>query len=260
MLLPAFLYFTLNRFDILPVYLCLLSFFFLKQNRFVLSAILLAIGTFTKWYPILLFPIYLAYYWSLYKRIGWKMIIAFGLTSILIILPTLVFGGWNAFLVPYKFHLERGLEKISLPALIGNLMRSRGITTPPLINFIFIGLQFVLPALSIFFRPDNLKKVLNWSILVVTFFILFSNIWSPQWILWVLPMLILACETRWDILWVVIGGCVTYLAFPVFYDIVGYKNEVMVLMGIANILFFSRSALRSYFSLWKRAQPLPVDL
>lgn len=58
LLLPAPLYFAFNRFDVLPALICTLALFMVQKKNWEYAAILLAIGTFTKWYPaLLLLPI-----------------------------------------------------------------------------------------------------------------------------------------------------------------------------------------------------------
>jgi len=92
---------------------------------------------------------------------------------------------------------------------------------------------------------DSLKTVLNWSNLVIACFILFARIYSPQWILWLIPFQILSVETHWDIVWLFVGGLSTYLAFPVIYDQVGPDHLAMVMMGIAEIVFLTRVIITS---------------
>jgi uncharacterized membrane protein len=96
MLLPTTLYFVLNRFDILPACLCLLSLYFLKNKKISLSSIFLAIATFTKWYPILLLPGFLIYTFGIDQKKTWKMLLWFLGTCLVIITPTLIQGGTGA--------------------------------------------------------------------------------------------------------------------------------------------------------------------
>ena len=58
---PPTIYFAANRFDILPAYLCLLAYGAATRRKWTLAAFILAIATFTKWYPVLLFPGYFLY-------------------------------------------------------------------------------------------------------------------------------------------------------------------------------------------------------
>jgi uncharacterized membrane protein len=237
MLLPASLYFTYNRFDILPAFLCLWSLWLLKRQKHVLSAIVLGVGALTKWYPALLLPIYLSYDYALNKRLNWNMVVSFSVTCILIMLPTLVMGGADAVLSPFILHAERGMEQISLPVLL-NVVLSWLKITPNLtqIKYTFLILQLVMVPVSLFVRIDTFEKVLQWEILVLVFFILFSRIYSPQWILWLMPVMILSIRTRFDLAWIVVYNVVVYLAFPVAVDLRGIDSLEYKLAGEANMI------------------------
>ena len=153
--LPAPLYFSFNRFDILPALIVLGSVLFFFKEKRVLSAVLLAVGAMTKWYPALLLPVFLVGTYYKTKRINWAMLLAFGMTCILIILPTYFSGGWSAVLIPYRSHLGRGLEFVSLPALLQNrFFLPLGIHIESrLIESIFLILQFFQP-----YQGPNLSK------------------------------------------------------------------------------------------------------
>jgi hypothetical protein len=123
-LLPPTLWFTYNRFDILPAYLCLLAYSAATKKRWLMVSIVLAIATFTKWYPILLFPGFFVYATTIESKFQWKMIAGFSMTSAVIVLLTYLYGGLETILAPYKFHMARSMEYIALPVLMDNLIRS----------------------------------------------------------------------------------------------------------------------------------------
>src|SRR5215208_6965379 len=60
MLSPAILYFSLMRFDILCAFVVCASLYHYRQGRYSAAHALLAIGVYIKWYPAVLFPLYLA--------------------------------------------------------------------------------------------------------------------------------------------------------------------------------------------------------
>jgi hypothetical protein len=63
--------------------------------------------------------------------------------------------------------------------------------------------------------------------------LLFSRIFSPQWLLWLMPTLILVARTRWDIAGIIFYGVSTYLAFPMVWDYTGLSIESKI-MGLVN--------------------------
>jgi uncharacterized membrane protein len=234
MLLPGTFYFTCNRFDILPAFLALWSLWSLRRQKFVATGILLGIGALTKWYPALLLPVYLSYDYAMHKRVNWKMILAFTVTGTLIALPTLLTGGLAAFLSPYLLHAGRGLEQVSLPELLRLLLWKVGLyPTTLLLTYIFLALQFFPAPLSLFARIDTEEKLLQWNILVIGAFVLFSRIYSPQWLLWLMPFLILAARNWFDVAWIIIYNLVTYLTFPMARDLYGFNSAAFKIGGAA---------------------------
>ena len=178
LLLPAALYFTTNRFDILPSFLVLLSLFFLQRQKSLLVGIILGIATLTKWYPALLLPVFLSYMYHTKRRLDWKMILAFVLTCLAILAPTFIYGGFQAVLVPYTFHAERGFDFTALPAIlsqVSSLWFGIKLDTTFLI-YLFLVLSVLPVPLSLLANINTFEKALLWSGIVVTFFMLFSRI------------------------------------------------------------------------------------
>ena len=238
LLLPAPLYFAFNRFDILPAYLTLLSYKILQDKRWDLAAVLLGVGALTKWYPALLLPAYLVYYYKTTGQIPWRLILIFGLTCLVIILPTLISGGMDALLVPYRFHMERGTETVSLPTLfnhlIGNVFGKP--INPKYLLPAFLLLQVSVVPFLLWAQPDRPSKLLNWCILIICAFILFSRIYSPQWLLWLFPFSILAAQNKRDRGLLILFGVTTYIGFPVIWDTFGGDSREMIFMGIVYIV------------------------
>ena len=219
--LPASLYFTINRFDILPAFITLLSLWYLKEKRMGLASVFLAVAVFTKWYAAVLFPVYLNYaFWEQQKKIPWRMIIYFGLTSILILLPTLMTGGVEAVIAPYRFHAVRGGETFGILPMIK--LVSGGMISPDLgsagYTALFL-LQFAAILLIMTSRIDTFRKVLQWCVVAILVFLLFAKFYSPQWVLWITPLLILLIRDWRDVLWIVALDLFTYLMFPIGYDL-----------------------------------------
>lgn len=239
LLLPAPLFFTINRFDILPAFITLLSYKMIRDKRWLVASLLLGIGALTKWYPALLLPAYMLYAYRDTRQFPWKMALVFLITCSIIILPTLLVGGVDALAVPYRFQTERDLESASLPRLLIELL---AIISDKSINSQHLGLLFLLlqvisvPCL-LFVRIDTLDKLLNASVLIISGFILFSRIYSPQWMLWILPFCILTARSRFDIAVLTLYGILTYFGFPITWDYFGFESSEMSIMGMMNAAF-----------------------
>ncbi|MFP4082053.1 MAG: hypothetical protein ACLFVG_04750 [Candidatus Aminicenantes bacterium] len=261
MLLPASVYFSYNRYDIIPAFLSILSIKLLSKQRYNLSIIILALGVMTKWYLILILPIFLNFYYSRHKKINWKMIIVFCVTIILCVLPTLLTAGVEAFLSPYKMHIEREFNADSTFYLVKTFFQNRWQINiaAPVGYFIFFALQFSVIPLIFIKKINTLPKVVNWSALVLLVFLLFAKFYSPQWILWVLPFLILRIQKVKDIFWVVIFDLVTYAYFPIIFDSCKSLLSTMIIIKTAVlaclvVLLFKNLVIKAKH--WKKAKEI----
>jgi hypothetical protein len=213
--LPGPLYYIFNRFDILPAFFCLLALYFVKRQNWLVAAFLLAVAAMTKWYALLLMPSLLAYAWQVDGKIPWKPALAFALTVVLIALPTYLAGGLDALLLPYTFHFNRASEPASLPGVLMSVFDP--LNEKPFAT-VFLVLQMAASILSFFFSVRSFERLTTWWLLVAGGFVLFSRIYSPQWILWALPMLLLLVEGAFDIGLIVLYGILAYIGFPLAYD------------------------------------------
>jgi hypothetical protein len=239
LLLPASFYFTFNRFDSMACFATLFSVYLFSKGHYNLSALFLSVGTFIKWYPALVLPALLMCYVSIHKRIPWSMLITFGLASLVIVLPTLATGGIAALIFPYKFHVTTGLNNESLLSLLDYVVhRMSNITlVSQLVLDLFLILQFSIIPLCLTSRVDSLDKVVRWSALAILVFILFAKFDSPQWILWIIPFLILKARRSLDVLWIILFDLVTYIGFPIGFDLAGETSEVFRVIVLVKIGF-----------------------
>lgn len=221
MLLPAGLFFTHNRFDIIPAFLSLLAVYLLSKDRFKLSAFVLALGFLTKWYVVLLLPVFLTYSYTKSRRINRPMILVFVLTCLALLLPTILTGGVHGLLAPHVTQLSRGLDQPSLFFLLYILFeRGFGINIFNIYSSAaLLVLQFSTIPFLVTSRVDSVENVIGWSLLSVLVFIIFARINSPQWILWVSPLLILLAGGRMFVTGIILLDLLSYLQYPVLYTL-----------------------------------------
>lgn len=255
MFLPTTLFWVFNRFDILPAFLCLLAYDGICKKRFIYSAILLAAATLTKWYPVLLFPALFFHCYSQEKKLPWKIILTFVVTCLVIILPTYLLGGMDALTFPYRLHASRGAEYFSFVVLANELLKYA--TTNPVHLQIayaaFFILQVSAPVISLFTEFNTRENVLDYFILAIAIFILFSRVNSPQWILWLMPFLILSASSKFDLVLIILYSLWSYVSFPLIWDTFGFTSLPFkidntlsfILLGV----FIVRSIRRLNFSL-----------
>lgn len=250
-LLPPTLYFTYNRFDILPAYLCLIAYSAATKREWMMVSIILSIATFTKWYPILLFPGFFMYAVNRESKFQWNMILGFTMTSSAIVLLSYLYGGLATVLAPYQFHLARGLEYTALPVLIHNMIRGLlgiQINLPLFFLFFFIA-QVSGPILIFLVKLDSLNALIDYSIVVIGLFMLFSRIWSPQWFLWLIPFLIISAKNLKTVGLIIVYNLATYLSFPLISDYYGSNSYQFYFSGLLTYVILLVIILRSVMNL-----------
>jgi hypothetical protein len=251
MLLPPSLYFTINRFDVLPALLTLVAIRLLQGNRSAAAGAALAAGAMTKWYPALLLPAFAIHLWRRDGRAPWSLLLSFVAVTAVVAAPTLWLGGIDAFLVPYRFHGARGLVTGSLPLLIHDAVRSvSGVSVDgPAYRLLFVLLQLAGLPLCVLHRSDRMESLVHCCLVAVLPFVMFSRVASPQWILWILPLALLVARSRADVAWLVIYSLATYLVYPLAWDALG-EHSIAVAVGWALLfVILARLALRSLFEL-----------
>jgi hypothetical protein len=213
--LPAALYFTLNRFDIVPALLCALSLLALGHKRFATSAALLAAATAIKVYPALLAPLVARYLWDRREApVRWAT--AYAATLAIFLVPVLVFAGWESFWGPYQFQLNRGPEGPTIYGSILPLSWAGSGTWPKVFR---LGTVLSTVGLLLVGPISNFDSLLRRGAIALIVFVTLPVFYSPQWIIWFLPLLVpLARTQRWLLVPVVALDLVTYLSFPATWD------------------------------------------
>ena len=108
-------------------------------------------------------------------------------------------------------------------------------------------LQFSMIPFAVTSRIDSIGKVIGWSLLSVLLFIIFARINSPQWILWVSPLLILLAGGRLFVSGIILLDLLSYLQYPVLYTFYTYHGEYHALFLF---VFSVRLALMIVFAIY----------
>lgn len=258
--LPAFLYFSLNRFDVLPSLMVSLAVLALLSDKSsLISGALLGTGMMTKWYPALLAPAFFKYYFGKSPATALKFAISFACVVIVSLLPLLVFGEWKAFLNPYSFQLGRGGDVLSF---FGLLAHWQGKELSRWAQIVLLVLQLSPSLLALTASLRTKRAVLEWSLVSLFSFLFFAKFYSPQWLIWVVPLLVVKMGSRRLFFLAVLWDLSSYLMFPLLYDVYGihdhsppflYSVCVMVKTAVIFILAFpsGRFALSDLREGWR---------
>jgi hypothetical protein len=221
-LAPAPLYFALLRFDIYPSAATLLALLSIRQSRYFEGAVWLGIAIALKGYALFLLPAYIVF---IFYRKGFvdsvKVITITLAPFILTHLAILAFSGWEGVKAPYRFHVYRGLNGESTYDAINYVFRflfdSRVVEKISVFPWIAQSLQIAISLLAAALRPKTFDDLLNAFLIAILGFVSFSIFHSPQFVLWIAPIVCFS-RSRWLLILAITFSWMTYIYFPILYD------------------------------------------
>lgn len=252
----------INSFDIFAAILVLSSLYCFWKGKHKTSWIILALSVMTKIYPVVIAPIFLLSYLKNgeYKRI-WSGIMVFAVCVLVISIPFLVMSP-HSFFKLITFHADRPLQlETTYSSILMFISRFSSISlnvnfssgsnniigrVPETLSQISVFLSAFLLLMSYWLIYCRMKKGKNdlgeigvYSLLVIAILLITSKILSPQYLIWLLPLLPLLAGKKLYIigaLFVVIEA-LTYYIFPVHYVELGnFTGSVALVLLIRNIL------------------------
>jgi hypothetical protein len=268
--LPATVYYSFNRFDAWPSLLVVAALLCQLRGRTLVAAVLLALGAMTKWYPILLLPLFLSH--NLYGRgdgRAWlrrvpRAVLGPGLLAAGVCLGILAItwfwghGGLDA--VAYVYGPKGQGDRTPNP---GSIVFA--LTSPDFWGWFpasdidriahWASIAQFLPALAMAFVPLRSRRALLAACLVVVLgFIQFGKVFSPQWIVWVAPLAILVgAQARAGLVLLVLSDVAVYAQTPLlFYEFVGNPAYRRVSPGLVTASTLRIVVLLAFWawSLW----------
>jgi hypothetical protein len=251
LLLPAALYFTLNRFDVVPALATAAALACLGRRWTAASAVCFGVAVMVKVYPVLLTPIILRYLWKEPQRAAlWAAV--FGATAAALVLPPLLAEGWDAVAAPYRVQLSRGAllpNRTAYGAILPESWSERDSLPGRIVR---LGGVLATAALLCLRRPPDLASVLRRGAVVLIVFIGLSNFFSPQWILWLAPLLLpLAARDRLLIGLIVALDLVTYFTWPL-------RSPLLAADAVAVYVRFAVLAALVAVLLWRERPATPA--
>jgi uncharacterized membrane protein len=207
---PAFVLAGLINWDLLAVAALAGAMWAWSRDRPVLSGVLIGLGTATKLYPLFLLGALLV---TCIRRGRIRPLVqatvAAAITWLLVNLPPMLYGfdQWKVF---WTFNHNRGADLGSL-WLVGQQLGHT--VTADVINsvsWVFFGAVCV-GVLVLGLRARRTPRIPQLAFLIVAGFLLVNKVYSPQYVLWLLPLAALA-RPRWRDLLIWQAGEVFYFA------------------------------------------------
>jgi uncharacterized membrane protein len=263
------------RFDIIPAILLLAALYLLICRHYSFAWVMLALGTLTKLFPAVAIPIFLIYhfrqrqYAQILKGIG-----VFALVCAVIAVPLLLISP-GGFLGSFTYHTGRSLQCETTYASFLLLAQACGLGSLEIINSsgstnvvspladalagwsTAITLALLLLVYWLYFRRTGKGKyddlsalqgqdslMLNSVFLAVLLFILANKVFSPQFIIWLFPLIPLLTTRGSSLPWLMfmMVGLMTAFVYPKDYGGLEYGELLaigmlvlrnLVLIGLA---------------------------
>ncbi|HEX2914966.1 MAG TPA: glycosyltransferase 87 family protein [Chloroflexia bacterium] len=201
-----------QRFDIAATFLLSLAFYFVYNAKPGMGGFAIALGTWTKLYPVIALPFVLLY-WLIYRkerREALICLISFVITTGIILLPFLILNA-NGLLAFLRYHSERGVQ---MEAVYANLIILAGvfqITKVAVVNdhnswniaspwsqslatfstlFLALGLLILFGMVWWAIRRNSPKEpgwLLEAVAIGILWFIISNKVLSPQYLIWLFP-------------------------------------------------------------------------
>jgi uncharacterized membrane protein len=182
--------------DLWAIISMMLSIYWFDRKKYKHSAVAIGVSISTKFLPVfLLLPIVLI----LWRRNEVKELIRYIVIAVLtfaaINLPVLLTTpeGWLRF---YELNFDRGQDWGSLWYALSSLGVNLGNTNFFAILALFVSVLFVS---LLIFSTKNVLTLADVSFIVLALVMIASKVYSPQYILWLVPLAVIAMSTRKDL-------------------------------------------------------------
>ncbi len=282
-----------GRFDLLPAALVLVALYAFIIGRNKTAWGFLALGASAKLYPLVIAPLFFIYLLRqrCYRQLVWGMAVFVGVILI-INLPWVIIDadGFGWFL---SYHMERGLHSESsygLALIMGQLMGMNQVSAnlthgswnviSPAADAIakysfYITAALLVLLYSIFMRMifkrydeavtkgvlDNAttQLIMRCSILAILIMLLASKVFSPQFLIWLCPLIPLV-NTRWRYLTLalfLVAAIITQYIYP--HNYIAFElftPYLVVMLFIRNLLLVAMAVI---YCLPVRSPPLKVE-
>lgn len=253
-----------TRLDVFPSLICLLALYTFIKEKYILAVLLVTIGFFTKAYPILLAPLFAI---VLIRQKKTKTALLCGFSLLLLILSITVGMEWitsGHYSEALKFHSQRGIQIESIysfipilthlyfqtPVFVSEGHGSLNFHTPTLTHL--VQLSSILPILGfglIYFifwkklkrvdtnldsqKNESIQLLIQASLLLIFVFILTFKVLSPQFLIWLIPIIFLVRPTQKSFFPLFfIALFLSQMIYPNFYTLLTEGNPFVISMLI----------------------------
>lgn len=261
------------RYDLIPAFFVFLSLYAFISRRYTIAWVVLALGVMTKLFPVILVPIYLIYHWRLQQK---PQILAGGaafVVTLAVVAAVPLYINAAGFIDSFLYHADRPLQVESLYSSILVAGQTIGLGThsfdhsfgstnlvSPTADFFATASTFITGAglLGIYFlfyrylnstrsnvgrrvtadEERSSEGIIIFATLAILIFIAFGKVLSPQFIIWLLPLIpLLNNDGKMVWLLFVLVGFTTQFIYPKYYPgLEEFHGAVVGMLLARNIL------------------------
>lgn len=214
-LAPSLVLTGLINWDLVAVACVTGAFWAWSRGRPALAGVMVGLGTAAKLYPVFLLGAFLVVAVRRGATGGFTRALgASALTWGLVNVPVLLYGfeGWQGF---WSFNAERGPDLGSLWLVAAHLGHPTDAGTVNRVSWV-VFTAVCAAVLVLGLRTRHVPRVAQLAFLVLAGFLLVNKVYSPQYVLWLLPVAVLA-RPKWRDLLVWQAGEVSYFAMVWLY-------------------------------------------
>jgi hypothetical protein len=218
-LAPAPIYYALFRFDLYPAVATLMSLFAIRRTAYVEAAVWLGVAIALKGYALFLLPAYCVF--MVYQR-GSAAAIKVGALAatpmMLSLLATLTFAGWEGVVAPFEIQALRTPNGESIYDAINYIFGATAMLKGSEARWVGQSLQVGCALAAAAMRPRKFEDLVNAFLFAVLGFMSFSVFYSPQFVLWILPLVCFS-GSRVMLISAIFFSWLTYLYCPISYSL-----------------------------------------
>jgi uncharacterized membrane protein len=192
---PAVILAAFINWDLIAMSLATLGLAAWAGRRGVLAGILIGLAVATKFYPVfLLGPLFLLCLRAGRLRAFWVTAGSAAGAWLAVNLPVAIAapGGWSTF---YRFNASRGADWGSIWYFFETehwpVVGSMPLSTLNAVSLLLFGVACVLIA-ALALSASRRPRLPQLCFLVIAAFLLFNKVWSPQYVIWLAPLAVLA--------------------------------------------------------------------
>ena len=256
---PIFVLTTL--FDAIPLFFMLLGLYLMLKDRAGTSGIALGIGFVLKITPIILLPVAVRKLTTLPQRV--RHVLGAVLCILVLSLPFLYLDS-HLYLMPFRSALGRSswetlwavAEGYFSFGTVGGSRFDRTVadfsTHPQTLPWLLISLAFGLIYLWFYTRPVDYRdrsKVLGLATFTVALFMLYSKGYSPQFLVYLLPFILLCCLSWRGIAYAVGLSLLNFLEQPVYFVLFPDQRAFFVGILVFRTLLISGVAIEGLLTM-----------